>query len=239
MRPVPGQRNPITLTADAIALVRSSLAAVADPAKAEPMAAYMKTEMPFYGVQKSGRVPIARQLVRRFPAGDRAEYEAVVRGLWGLDHREEKYLALAYARGFPSFVDAESMELYRDLIVEGAWWDLVDEAATKLVGAALADDRPRATPIVRSWISSDDVWLRRTSIIAQLGHKDRTDLDLLAAACIENRSDPEFFIRKAIGWALRQHARTDPDWVRAFLGQWGDELSPLSVREATKHLTEG
>lgn len=224
------------LVADAIDFTRSSLADVADPSKAGPMAAYLKTDMPFYGVQKAGRMPIARQLTRRCPPRDRDEYESVVRGLWTLEHREEKYLALAYARAFPPHIGVGSMPLYEDVIVDGAWWDLVDEAATKLVGVALADDRTGVTPIVRSWIRADDLWLRRTSIIAQLGHQEHTDLALLTEACVENRSDPDFFIRKAIGWALRQYARTDPDWVRLFLDEWGAELSPLSVREASKHL---
>lgn len=228
--------DPDRLVADATDFARTELSAVADPEKAGPMAAYMKTDMPFYGVQKAGRVPIARRLVRAHPPPDRAAYGAVVRGLWSLDHREEKYLALAYARGFRTWIDAESLALYEFLVVDGAWWDLVDEIATKLVGVALASDRAHATPVVAAWIDADDLWLRRTSIICQLSHREDTDLDLLTKACVENRSDPDFFIRKAIGWALRQHARTDPDWVRAFLTEWGDELSPLSVREAGKHL---
>ena len=96
--------------------------------------------------------------------------------------------------------------------------------------------RPQVTPRVRAWATSSDVWLRRTSVICQLPHGADTDLDLLHHAIEANADDPSFWLRKAIGWALRQHARTDPDWVRAELDRLGDRLSPLSVREATKHL---
>lgn len=220
----------------AVAQVQAELAAAADPDKAAPMAAYLKTDQPFYGVQKAGRTPIVRRLVASFPPSDRTAYEAVVRALWELPHREEQYIAVGYARAFPAHVTVESMPLYRDLIVDGAWWDLVDEIASRLVGVALLEERSSVTPIVRGWIGDPDLWLRRTSIIAQLIHKDRTDTVLLADACVANHSDPDFFIRKAIGWALRQYARTDADWVRRFLVAHESEMAPLSIREASKHL---
>ena len=221
---------------DAVSWVRAELEAVSDPDKAGPMAAYMKTDQPFYGVQKAGRTRVVRGLVRAFPPADRDSYEATVRAIWRLPHREEQYVAIAYARAFPEHVQLASMPLYRDLIVEGAWWDLVDETASHLVGQVLLIDRDAATPTVRAWIDDPDLWLRRTSIIAQLRHAERTDTGLLSDACVANVSDPDFFIRKAIGWALRQHARTDPEWVRTFVAEHEAAMSPLSIREATKHL---
>jgi len=217
-------------------VVRSELAAVADPAKAGPMAAYMKTDMPFYGVQKAGRTTVMRRLKQEFPPLHRDDYEVAVLALWGLEHREEKYLALAYARVFDEFIQTDSMPLYKRLIAEGAWWDLVDEAASRLVGRVLLKERVRAEPTIRSWIANEDMWLRRTSIISQLKHKDRTDKRLLDDACTANLADTEFFIRKAIGWALREYAKTNPDWVRGYVDRHRDDLSDLSHREATKHL---
>lgn len=200
------------------------------------MAAYMKTDMPFYGVQKAGRTTITRELTRRFPPDDRTAYADLALSLWNLPHREEKYIALAYARAFDTYIDAGSVPLYKTLIIEGAWWDFVDEAATKLVGGALQNDPVPVTPIMESWISDEDLWLRRTSIICQLGRKVGTDRELLEHACLANLSDGEFFIRKAIGWSLREYAKTDPDWVRQFVAIHGDAMSGLSVREATKHI---
>lgn len=221
---------------DLVGLVREGLAAAADPEKAGPMAAYLKTDMPFYGVQKAGRTPVVREAIRTFPPANQAEYELGVRSLWSLPHREEKYVALGYARGFPTYVSMASMTLYRDLVVDGAWWDLVDETATKLVGAVLAKERPSATPLINHWVPAPDLWLRRTAIICQIGHKTETDTDLLERACVENVGDNDFFIRKAIGWALREYAKTDPSFVIGFVRTNEDGMSALSRREACKHL---
>ncbi|MGI9585901.1 MAG: DNA alkylation repair protein [Acidimicrobiia bacterium] len=222
--------------ATASVFAQEALESAADSSKAAPMAAYMKTEMPFYGVQKAGRTKITRELVRRFPPPDRNAYRDTVLSLWTLPHREEKYLAIAYARAFDRYVDSESVPLFRQLIVEGAWWDFVDEIATKLVAVALAKQPRDVTRTMVRWITDDDMWLRRTSIICQLGRKEETDTDLLANACVKNIDDTDFFIRKAIGWSLREYAKTDPEWVRRFVVSHQDEMSGLSIREATKHL---
>ena len=219
-----------------IAVAQDGLEAVADPEKAGPMAAYLRTDMPFYGVQKAGRVPVMRRLKKEFPPVLRDDYEEAVLALWRLEHREEKYLAIEYARGFDEFVVFESVPLYERMITEGAWWDLVDGTASWLVGRVLLKERTRTEPVMRSWILSEDMWLRRTSIICQLGHKADTDDSLLADACTANLPDTEFFIRKAIGWALREYAKTNPDWVRDYVSRHRQELSALSHREATKHL---
>jgi 3-methyladenine DNA glycosylase AlkD len=221
---------------DALATVRVELERLGDPERAIAMAAYMKSDMPCLGVASPDRIPILRRLVAYIPATDRQTYEGVVRSLWRREYREEKYLAIRYARSFPAFIDTESIPLYRTLIVEGAWWDFVDESAVRLVGGALSNDHLMVEPVVRSWIRDADRWLRRTSIICQLAARADTDLSLLADACVANVQDSDFFIRKAIGWALREYAKTDPDWVRCFVAAHREVLSGLSVREATKHL---
>jgi 3-methyladenine DNA glycosylase AlkD len=200
------------------------------------MQAYMKTEMPFYGVQKAQRAPILRDLVRTFPPSDRAEYEETVLALWGLAHREEKYLALGMAQHFKPFVVPDSLPLYQRLIVEGAWWDLVDEVATHLVRDLVIGYPVEVWPVVDTWILSEDMWLRRSALICQVGAKERTDADRLFRFCAQRAFEKEFFIRKAIGWALRQHARIDPDAVARFVSDHRTELSGLSYREATKHI---
>ena len=121
------------------------LAELADPERATGMAAYLKSEMPFYGVTKPERVPIARELARRWVPANQAEYRALVEGLWSLPHREEKYLALGVARAHTRFIALGSVPLYRRLIVDGAWWDLVDETAIHLAGGVLKRNRDRMT----------------------------------------------------------------------------------------------
>lgn len=223
-------------TASLVAVSAELLGAMADPERAERMAAYMKTDMPFYGVKAQGVKASMIQVAKAFPPADHGEYEAAVLALWRLPHREEKHMAIGYARRFRRFVDSTSFDLYRLLVVEGAWWDFVDEIAAHLIGKVLLDERQTVSPIIESWITDPDMWLRRTSIICQLSHKADTDTELLAAACVANMADTEFFIRKAIGWALREYAKSDPEWVRAFVDQHRNEMSGLSIREATKHL---
>jgi 3-methyladenine DNA glycosylase AlkD len=219
--------------------VRRGLAEVADPAAAEPMRAYMKSEMPFRGVPKPAREQLLRALVPAHPLADADELHDVADALWtGAAYREERYLAIAllghrrYARwARPRWVDG----LHRRWIVTGGWWDFTDEIAAKHVGPLLRAHPAELTPVLRSWIGDPDRWLRRTSVICQLHARDATDLALLRDAVEANLDDPDFFLRKGIGWALRQHARTDPDWVRRFVAEHPG-LSPLSRREALKHL---
>lgn len=216
--------------------VQTGLKDAADPAKAGPMAAYMKTTMPFYGVQKPQRVPIFKEMNRRFPADDRRAYERNVLALWALPHREEKYAALDYAVSQKAMIGLESMPLYERLIREGAWWDLVDCVAPDLVGPLLLRERRKLRPVMRKWIKDDDFWIRRAAIISQLRHKSETDEAELFRYCLHCADEREFFIRKAIGWALRQYSYSAPTAVRRFLLDNRDRLSPLSFREGAKAL---
>lgn len=213
-----------------------ALAGQANPEKADGMQAYMKTDMPFYGVQKPARVLILRDLTDNFSPTDRLEYEAMVLALWALPHREEKYLALGVAGEFQQFVVPESLPLYRRLIVEGAWWDFVDEVATKLLRRLVVEHGGATWPTIDRWIDADDMWLRRSAILCQVGAKTATDVDRLFRFCAERAFEKEFFIRKAIGWALREYARVDPEAVARFVVTHRGALSPLSYREATKHI---
>ena len=216
--------------------VSASLAAVANPEKAEGMQAYMKTDMPFFGVQKAGRVPIVRHVIKEYPPADRAAYEDLVLALWALPHREEKYVAQGVAVGHKQFLVPGSLSLFQTMIVEGAWWDFVDETATHMVRHLVINDPDETWPTVDIWIDDEDMWLRRSAIICQVGAKDHTDPDRLFEFCERRAHEKEFFIRKAIGWALREYAKTDPDSVARFVIAHRHELSGLSYREATKHI---
>jgi 3-methyladenine DNA glycosylase AlkD len=219
-----------------VAAAQRLLAEQAEPEKAPAMAAYMKTTMPFYGVPGPARKAIGRELAQRFPATDEGGYREGVLALWGLPHREEKYLAIGYARAFRLMVKASELPLYRRLVVEGAWWDFVDDVAVHLVGHTVRTEPEVAWPVLDDWIDDPDMWLRRTAILSQNRSRQQTDAHRLFDYCLRRGHEKEFFIRKAIGWALRDYARTDPQAVRRFLDQHGAELSALSVREASKHL---
>ncbi|WP_020575742.1 DNA alkylation repair protein [Actinopolymorpha alba] len=219
--------------------VRRELGEAANPEKAEPMRAYMKSAMPFHGVQSPGVARICRQVFAAHSLADRAVWDATVRALWdGAAYREERYAAIALTghRSYRDWQDRETLPLYDHLTVTGAWWDYVDEVASKRVGPILRADPDQVTPVLRRWANDDDIWRRRVAILAQLGSKAATDPQLLEACLAPSLTRPEFFLRKAIGWALREYARTDPDWVRRYVDAHEHQLSPLSRREALKHL---
>ncbi len=200
------------------------------------MAAYMKTEMPFYGIQKPDRLPIYREIKSRFVFNTRAQYSAAILGLWEQPHREEKYAAIHLARMHRKYITPASLPLYRRLIIEGAWWDLVDDVAIRLVGFVLLHHRPHTSKRVERWIDDSNMWIRRTALICHIGHKGETDERQLFDHCLRRADEREFFIRKAIGWTLREYAKTAPTKVRRFLQKHESRLSTLSFREAAKHL---
>ncbi|MCZ6518932.1 MAG: DNA alkylation repair protein [Actinobacteria bacterium] len=221
---------------EACVYVSDALSAAANPEKAVGMQAYMKTDMPFYGVQKPGRTPILRRLLREFPPEDRDQYESLALALWALPHREEKYLAQGVAVGHQQYMVPEALPLFRRMITEGAWWDLVDETATHMVRYLVINNGDETWPSVDHWIDDDDMWLRRSAIICQVGAKEHTDPERLLRFCEQRAFEKEFFIRKAIGWALRDYAKTDAGLVAAFVNDHKEELSGLSFREATRHI---
>jgi 3-methyladenine DNA glycosylase AlkD len=217
-----------------VAEVRAALRATADPERARGMQAYLKTTEPCLGV----RLPEVRRLTRAAATADppatAADVEPIAAALWReAAYREERYAAIALT-GLPVARGALALvPLHQEMITTGAWWDLVDGVADRIRDLLLASPEELA-PVLRTWARSPDRWLRRSAIIAQLGARDRTDRALLTEVIEVNAADREFFVRKAIGWALRDLAKSDPDWVRDFLA--GHELSPLSRREAAKHL---
>ena len=231
--PTPAGSTPVRLSV----AIREGLRAAAEPARAPGMQDYMQSAMPFLGV----RLPVVRRLVRAAagadPPADLPDLLTTATTLWReAVVREERYAAtelldLRVARG-----RLEAFPLITEVIVTGAWWDHVDAVAHD-VGALLREHRAAVEPVVRAWSVDPDRWLRRASIICQLDARGDTDLRLLTDVVDANLADREFFVRKAIGWALRQYARIDPDWVLAFVAARRDTLSPLSYREAVKHLT--
>lgn len=228
----------MTTTNDLVRFVQSAFARLGDPKKAVEMAAYMKTTTPFYGVQKPDREPVYKEMKTRFLPTSRAEYEERVQALWGLPHREEKYTAVTLARQAKRFITREFLPLYERLIREGAWWDLVDEIAAHLVGAALKADRGAVGPVLERWIDDDDLWIRRAALLAQIRHGADADEEMLFSFVRKRAHEKDFFMRKAVGWALREHARKAPERVRAFLEAEGASLSPLSYREGARGLVK-
>jgi 3-methyladenine DNA glycosylase AlkD len=227
-----------------VGAVRAALADVGDPGRAVQQQAYMKSDLPNVGLGAPALKALLRPLLVEHRFVDRAQWEHAVLELWeDAEHREEWYAAIALLRhrSYRPWLDPELLPLLGRLVRTGAWWDVVDEIAAHVVGSVLLEHRSATTPVMDVWsVDTDSLWVRRTAILAQLRHAGRTDTDLLDRVLTANLDDTaygrEFFIRKALGWALRQHARTDPAWVRTYVRSHADRLSGLSRREALKHL---
>jgi 3-methyladenine DNA glycosylase AlkD len=227
------------VTARLVADLRKGLRALADPERARGQQAYMKSEMPYYGVTQ----PELRKLWRAtFEAHPLASFDAwrdATLRLWtGARFREESYCAVALTghRLYRGHQTLDALPLYERLVVEGAWWDYVDDVAVHRLGPLLrAYPRPMAKTL-RAWAKGDDMWKRRTAIIAQVSFKTETDTELLYACIAPSLRRREFWLRKAIGWSLRAYAWHDPAEIKRYVKQHDAELSGLSKREALKNV---
>ena len=219
-----------------VSFVTRELEKLADKEKAIAMAAYMKTEMPFFGVQAKERRAIARRAKKAFAITTHKKYVQTIKCLWKQAHREQKYIAVDLARAYKSFVTIDSLDLYEKMVREGAWWDFVDDIAQHLVGQVLLKNPEKMYPTMDQWLRDDDFWIRRVALLCQNTFKENTDEKRLFSYCLALATESEFFIRKAIGWALRQYSYTAPKKVKAFLLKNKSKLSGLSFREGAKGL---
>ncbi|MDT0168976.1 DNA alkylation repair protein [Pseudarthrobacter sp. BRE9] len=221
---------------DLIEAVKAALRELANPERAAGAQAYMKSGIPSLGV----RVPDVRRIASRaaagFPPASAGQLRATVLELWRTSSfREERYAAIDLTGIRLVARDLDMLPVYEEIIRTGAWWDLVDGVSGRI--CALLQAHPVAmSATLRQWSRDPDLWVRRAAITSQLCAKKATDTALLAAVIEPNLPDREFFIRKAIGWALREYAKTAPGWVEAFVAVHPDAMSPLSRREALRRI---
>lgn len=218
-----------------VAELRAALEAVAVPADVEAMEAYMKNNFRFLGVRSAAvRTTIKPFLaVARDIDGD--PLIEFVHALWAEPEREFQYVGAIFTRRYAGRLDPSHLPDVEHFITTKSWWDTVDSLAAWTVGP-LVRANPELVAVMDQWIEDDNMWLARTALIHQLGYKEDTDAERLFRYVTLQAGHKDFFIRKAIGWALRQYARIDPDAVRSFVAEQEDELSGLSKREALKHL---
>jgi 3-methyladenine DNA glycosylase AlkD len=220
-------------------LARRELQLVGDRRRAAGAQAYMKSVMPYHGVTTPLLRAICKKIFAHLELPSRRVWREHVLSLWRrAKFREERYVAIeltGHKLAKPFQTPAE-IPLYEEIIVSGAWWDYVDAAASQRVGPILRDYPAPMKKKMLEWSKSENMWKRRTSIICQLGFKQQTDLDLLYACIEPSLPSREFFLRKAIGWALRQYAWTDPVEVKRYVRRNRDRLSGLSYREALKNV---
>ena len=218
--------------------MRAALAAAADPERAPGMQAYMKSEMPYRGISAPDMRAISNRIFADHPLATCDEWRAAVLELWrGARFREERYAAIELLgdRRHRECRTPDVLPVYEELITTGAWWDYVDGVA-HLVGHLLRSHPEEVRPVMRVWSTDQDMWKRRVAIICQISFKKETDRDLLYANIEPNLADRNFFIRKAIGWALRSYAWAEPEEVARYVAANESRLSGLSRREALKNI---
>ncbi len=218
---------------DLVDRLRDQLATVADHERAKAMAAYMRNQFPFLGVPS----PTLKLALRAAEPGrlGQAELAVAARKLWQLPEREYQYAACALLNRFVKGCGPDFIDVAHDLIVTKSWWDTVDTLASHTVGA-LVHKHPQLATRMDEWIGSENLWLARTAILYQLGYKEATDVDRLFRYTLIKADHKDFFMRKAIGWALRQYAWVAPEAVRAFVSAHEAKFSGLTRREALKNL---
>ncbi len=210
--------------------VRSALTAVADPTRAAPMAAYMKNIAPFLGVAAAVRRAAIRDLGQ--PPVD--ELPSIARELWRQPEREFAYVAVDWLERASRKGPTTLLPLVEQLVRTRSWWDTVDGLAACV--ANLVTAHPELVGEMDRWVADPDIWVARVAILHQLGRGPATDEARLWRMCLARADEREFFIRKAIGWALRDYAWSNPDAVDGFVSDHRAELSALTIREATKNL---
>ena len=224
-----------------LAVLRREMSNAGDPARAAGQQAYMKSVMPYHGLRNAETRAICRKVFADYDIdpSDGARWREDVLAIWrGADHREERYAAieLAQLRRARVLHTMAALPTFEELIVTGAWWDHVDTIASHDLGLVLRNEPKAMRRAMLAWSKSEDMWKRRSSILCQLSFKGHTDLGLLYACIEPSIASKEFFLRKAIGWALRQYAWTDPLEVDRYVRANESRLSGLSIREALKNI---
>jgi 3-methyladenine DNA glycosylase AlkD len=206
----------------------------ADPAQAAPMKAYMRHQFEFLGIKGPVQKALLKQFFAEHGLPDVVELEPLVRSLWSWPEREYQYVALAFLDRRQKHLTPDALPLLEHLITTKSWWDTVDSLAIHNVGKLLNQYPDCRDAAIAPWRSSDNIWLRRTTLLFQLGYKTDTDRALLFSLIEQNSESKEFFIQKAIGWALREYSKVEPKAVQGFVAK--TPLAALSRREALKWL---
>lgn len=196
------------------------------------MAKYMKNQFPFLGLKKPDRTALSKGFLNEKKKDKEIDWDFIFR-CYELPEREFQYLAIDYMSKVANLFQPDDMKRIEKLITTKSWWDTVD-AISPIVGHIAMKYPEIKETILTKWMESDNIWLKRVSILFQLKYKDKTDTEFLEKAILKNANTNEFFINKAIGWALREYSKTNKEWVRSFIEN--NKLSKLSVREGSKYI---
>jgi 3-methyladenine DNA glycosylase AlkD len=202
---------------------------------AESMKKYMKDHFPFLGIKSPLRTELEKQFFKSSGMLKEPFNQQFVLSLWEKEEREFQYAALSYFTSMLKKLGKEDLRFIEYLITTKSWWDTVDTIASKAVGTVANRFAEVIQETIDGWAADENLWLRRTAILFQLKYKKETDEELLYQYILKNADSKEFFIQKAIGWALREYSKTKPSSVKQFIE--GHQLAPLSIREGSKYLS--
>lgn len=205
-----------------------------DADRASKMEAYMKFKFKYFGIPSPKRKSIQSEVFIHYKFTSESELKELILLLWSQNEREFHYAALDLLAKNKKFLQPNSIDFLEFLIVNNSWWDSVDGLASQVIGPYFKKFPDQKNLALMRWKQSDNMWLRRTCIIHQLGYKMETDLDILTEMILLNSESKEFFLQKAIGWSLRQYAKYNSDWVQNFVEI--NTLKNLSKREALKNI---
>jgi 3-methyladenine DNA glycosylase AlkD len=221
---------------DALARIVAALSAHRDPDRAEGMSRYMRHQFAFLGIPTGERRALHKVALAGMPVPSETDLTGLTRALYALPEREYQYAAVDHLVRHVRVRGPGFLAVARELVMTKSWWDTVDGLAARVVGPLVLAHPALAAEMDR-WIEDDNIWLARTAILHQLTYKGRTDEARLFRFCERRAGDREFFIRKAIGWALREYSKTNPAAVQAFIAQNDTKLSGLSKREGMLWIT--
>ncbi|MCA0989815.1 DNA alkylation repair protein [Pseudalkalibacillus hwajinpoensis] len=213
--------------------IQEELEAVQNKEEAKKMEKYMRNHFPFLGVKTPERRKAVKTVLKQERILDFQEIRPLLQELWLLSEREYQNVALdllGHVKHFPK----ESIALIEQLIVTKSWWDTVDSLSGNSAGNYFKQHPEEIKPVIDKWIKSENMWLNRSAILFQLSYKETTDWPLLKQVILLHSDSKEFFIQKAIGWALREYSKTAPETVATFMN--AHPLAPLSKREGSKIL---
>lgn len=209
------------------------LEAAKDPKKAGAMEAYMRHQFSFLGIPAPERNALYKKY---FPSAKKTKVIDwdFVEACWDKEAREYQYVGANYLKAMQTYLTESDLPKLERLVVTKSWWDTVD-ILDRVVGS-LVYDKPEMGEVILQWSLSDNIWLRRVAIDHQLQRKEKTDVQLMEKILLNNLEQTEFFINKAIGWALRDYSKTNPEWVANFIEKYKERMAELSIKEASKYL---
>jgi 3-methyladenine DNA glycosylase AlkD len=198
----------------------------------EAMENYMRNQFQFFGIKTPERNALMREFLKENGKPPVEELTEIVRTLWDQPQRECQYAAMTLLDKQAKQLTREHLPLLEEMVLTKSWWDTVDHISPHLAGRI--HEKENADDYLEKWIQAEDFWLNRTSILHQLRYKEKTDESRLFRYILMHNESKEFFIQKAIGWALREYSKTNPEAVRKFIES--EDLAPLSIREGLKHI---